>query len=112
MSAPTLIVGLAAVALTSVRSKALVLLSWIIYIIVPPLFFVLFFVLCLVLVVLCSTKVSFLVLLSYRWEERSGCLKLLHLPFDVMWLLLPWVGLQCAIVAFSGHTHLLSDALV
>ena len=37
-----------------------------------------------------------LLVLSYR------CI----LTINVMWLTVPWVGLQCVIVVFPDHTHL------
>ena len=45
-------------------------------------------------------KLVALLLLSYR------CL----VTVNILWLFLmaPWVGLQCVIVVFSGHTYLLS----
>ena len=44
-------------------------------------------------------KLVALLLLSYRG----------FVTIDVLWLFLtaPWVGLQCVIVAFPDHTHLL-----
>ena len=46
-------------------------------------------------------KLVALLLLVYR------CLVIIH----VLWLFLtvPWVGLQCAIVVFSDHTHFLNS---
>ena len=45
-------------------------------------------------------------------EERAGCAALIVLclfAFNVLWLFItvPWVGLQCVIVVFPDHTHLL-----
>ena len=55
---------------------------------------------------------SFLVLQSTSWEKVSTCIALWrHVTVSILCLFLvaPWVGLQCAIVAFPGHifTHLL-----
>ena len=38
-----------------------------------------------------------------------GCL----VTVNILWLFLtvPWVGMQCVIVVFPDHTHLLSDVL-
>ena len=48
-------------------------------------------------------------------EERAGCfnfnfiLMSCDMTVGVLWLFLmvPWVGLQCVIVVFPGHTRLL-----
>ena len=53
--------------------------------------------------------VSFLVLQSSCWGRESRLLYFSGL-LGVMWLLsftVMWVGLQCVIVTFPGHTHLL-----
>ena len=64
-------------------------------------------VLYLVLVLFCSTLVSFLVLQSSRWERKSWLLYF-NCLFDVMWLFkcsvslrYGAVGLQCVIMALS-----------
>ena len=44
-------------------------------------------------------KLTALLLLSYRCIFTIRCLWLL--------LMVPWVGLQCVIVVFPDHTHLL-----
>ena len=57
--------------------------------------------------------VSILVLQTSEKEEKADCL--LILPYrciviiNVLWLFLTvlWVGLQCVIVVFPDHTHLL-----
>ena len=47
-------------------------------------------------------------------EERAGCFVLIVflviITVNIMWLFLtmPWVGLQCVILAFPDHTHFLS----
>ena len=49
-------------------------------------------------------------------EEKTSCLAIIVLHMHCynkyfLWLFLvvPWVGLQCAIVVFLDHTHLLFD---
>ena len=56
---------------------------------------------------------SFLVLQLSRWGRESWLLYF-NCHFDAMWLFVfcvsltvLWVGLQCVIGAFPGHTHLL-----
>ena len=56
--------------------------------------------------------VSFLILQSSWWERESWLLcsvVLICVTVSVLWffLMVPWVGLQCAIVVFPHHTHLL-----
>ena len=51
-------------------------------------------------------------------EKKNGCFTLIafqcHLTVSVLCLFLtvPWVGLQCVIVAFPGHTHLLFHVIL
>ena len=48
-------------------------------------------------------------------RRKAGCLSIsvlqMYFTINVLWLFLtvPWVGLQCVIVVFPDHTHLLSD---
>ena len=63
--------------------------------------------------------VSFLVLQSSRCgREPAGCLTYLflccHLSVGVLCIFptVPWVSLQCATVAFPGHSHLLFMSLL
>ena len=62
--------------------------------------------LCLILVLLCSTKCPFELCNHLAEEERAGCFTLIvllcHLTVIVLslFLMVPWVGLQCVIVAF------------
>ena len=53
-------------------------------------------------IILKKKKLVALLLLSYRCVTNT---------INLLWLFLtvPWVGLQCVIVVFPGHTHLLSD---
>ena len=54
---------------------------------------------------------SFLVLrLSESWLLCFYCL----VTVNVLWLIftVPWVGLQCVIVVFRDHSHLLFEPLV
>ena len=57
--------------------------------------------------------VSSLAIISLGKRELVA---LLHLPFYVLWqflfLRVPWVGLQCVIVAFPGRTHLLCQRII
>ena len=52
-------------------------------------------------------KLVALILLSYRCIDTI----VVALPHCAVWLLLtvPWVDLQCVIVVFPDHTHLLFD---
>ena len=94
------------VASTAVHSKAMVLFLLIHCELLLPLFTWLF--LCLVLVL---TVVSFLVLHLSCGEERAGCFTLIalwcHVAVSILCFvhIVSWVGLQCEIVAFPGHTH-------
>ena len=57
--------------------------------------------------------VSFLVLQLFCEEKRAGCLTLFVFLVSrgcyctVFLLAVPWVGLQCLLVVFPDHTHLL-----
>ena len=97
-------------ALAAVRSKAMVLLLLIYRLIYFPLFVgvLCFYLFCYALLCVHSSfaiilkrkrKLVALLLLSYR------CI----ITVNAMWLFLTmsWVGLQCAIVVFPNHTHLL-----
>ena len=53
----------------------------------------------LVFVLLCTTMWPFKFFNHFDEKERVGCFALI--------VFLTWVGLQCVIVAFSGHTYLL-----
>ena len=97
----------------AVHSKAVVLLLLLIYclinfpLLVGDLFLSLFCyaLLCVhfsfAIILKRKRKLVALLLLSYR------CI----VTIDVLWLLLkvPWVGLQCEIVVFPAHTHLLFE---
>ena len=59
-------------------------------------------------------SVSFLVFLNHlEEEERAGCFAFIVFRMscycNVPWLFLtmPWAGLQCVVVVFPDHTHLL-----
>ena len=49
----------------------------------------------------------------FEKEERAGCFFLLsyrclvNVIVGCLYFRVPWVGLQCVIMAFPGHTHLL-----
>ena len=71
---------------------------------------------CLLLLSLCVgvlglVLVVHLVLQSSAGEERAGCFTLIIFllsfvsKFSCLFLVVPWVGLQCVIVAFPPHTH-------
>ena len=73
---------------------------------------------CFVLVLIFSTQCtsSFaIILITIDWEERAGYFTLIVflMSFDYgsssRWLFLtvPWVGLQCVILVYPDHTHLL-----
>ena len=61
------------------------------------------------LVLFCSSFLSFLVLQSSRWGRELGALVCseFHVA-SVPWifLVMPWVGLSYEVVVFPGHTHL------
>ena len=100
------------VALAAVRSKAMVLLLLIYCLMYFPLFVgaLCLYLFCYALLCVHSSlaiilkrkrKLVALLLLSYR------CI----VTINVLWLFLtePWVGLQCVIVVFPDHTHLLFE---
>ena len=94
---------------TAVRSKAVALLFLIFFNVLPIVcvsFVFVFALLCIILrpfiftnILKMKRKLVALLLLSYR------CI----VTINVLWLFLtvPWIGLQCAIVVFPDHTHLL-----
>ena len=113
-------------AFSAVSSKAVVLLLFIYCLFYSRCLWGIVFGACFVM----QYVVSFLVLQPSRWGRESWLLKFYRL-LDVMWLFflsprnmmrrgsrsvialclflkVPWVGLQCVIVAFPGHAHLLS----
>ena len=100
----------ASVLLTTVHSKVVVLLLLIYCQLLLPLWGSVF-VPCFVV----HCFVSFLVLQSSWWGRESWLLYLVGLPgalclllfCGVMFLVVPWVGLQCVIVVFPDHNHLL-----
>ena len=54
--------------------------------------------------------VSFLVLQSYLYGRERWLLYFNCLPgalYSVFFVMVPWVGLQCVIMEFPDHTHLL-----
>ena len=64
-------------------------------------------------VLLCTILCPFYFGIHLDEVEKAGCLAIIVLQMycycNVMWLFLtvPWVGLQCVIVVFPDHTHLL-----
>ena len=64
-------------------------------------------------VLLCTNLCPFYFCIHLDEVEKAGCLAIIVLQMYcycyVMWLFLtvPWVGLQCVIVVFPDHTHLL-----
>ena len=90
-----------------VCSKAVVLLLFIRCLLLLPLFVGAF---CCMLVLFCSSFLSFQVLVSSRWgRKRAWCFGVFCIPVaSVLWIFLvvPWVGLSYVVVAFPGHTHL------
>ena len=61
------------------------------------------------LVLFCSSFLSFLVLKSSRWGRELGALVCSEFRVvSVLWIFLvvPWVGLSYVDVAFPGHIHL------
>ena len=73
----------------------------------------------LICVLVCVTLCSFLFCNNLDEEERTGCfaytviwMSCCLVAVNVLWLFLtvPWVGLQCAIVVFPDHTHFLSNS--
>ena len=75
-------------------------------------------VLCLVPLLLCGIQsvLSSLAIISLRKRELVALLNcLLRCPVAVsvllLFLMVPWVVLQCVIVAFSGQKHLLLEPL-
>ena len=70
-----------------------------------------------VFVLLCITLSTVLFCNHLEEEKKAGCFSSIVLQIivtiNVMWLLLTvsWVGLQCVIVVFPDHTHLLLASL-
>ena len=68
-----------------------------------------------IFVLLCITLCPFEFCNHLEEEEKTGCLAFIvlqmYFSIYVLWLFLmvPWVGLQCVIVVFRFHTHLLFD---
>ena len=66
-----------------------------------------------VFVLLCITLCPFLFCNHLEERKKAGCFAIIVLQmiwyYNVLWLFLtvPWVGLQCAIVVFPDHTHFL-----
>ena len=52
-------------------------------------------------------SVPFIVLQSFTGEERVVCFTFCVLLMYCLFLTVLWVGMQCTIVAFPGHSHLL-----
>ena len=98
------------VAKAAVRSKVVVLLLLIFCLMYFPLFLGVLC-LCLFCYVLHCVHFSFAIIL--KWKRKLVALLLLSyrciVTINVMWLCLTalWVGLQCVIVVFPDHTHLL-----
>ena len=91
-----------------VYSKAVVLLLFIHCLLLLPLFVGAY---CYMLVLFCSSFLSFQVLVLSRWGRERELGALLCSEFraaSVLWIFLvrPWVGLSYVVVAFPGHTHL------
>ena len=92
-----------------VCSKAVVLLLFIHCLLLLPLFVGAY---CYMLVLFCSSFLSFQVLVLSRWGRERELGALVWSEFrvvSVLWIFLvvPWVGLSYVVVAFPGHTHLL-----
>ena len=69
-----------------------------------------------VFVLLCSVHSSFAIILK-RKRKLVALLLLSYrciVTLNVLWLFLtvPWVGLQCVIVVFPDHTHLLFNLII
>ena len=90
-----------------VCSKAVVLFLFIHCLLLLPLFVGAY---CYMLVLFCSSFLSFQVLVHLAGEERElGALVCSEFPVaSVLWIFLvvPWVDLSYVVVAFPGHTHL------
>ena len=95
---------------TAVRSKAKTLLLMIYCLMYLPLFVG---VLCLSLFVYALLCVHFSLAIILKRKRKLAAMLLLSyrcfVSINVLWLFLtvPWVGLQCVIVVFPDHTHLL-----
>ena len=50
--------------------------------------------------------VSFLVSNHLTRAERAGCLYHVAVSVLCLFLMVPWIDLQCVIVVFPGHIHL------
>ena len=90
-----------------VCSKAVVLLLFIHCLLLLPLFVGAY---CYILVLFCSSFLSFQILVSScRGRKRAWCFCVFWFPVaSVLWIFLvvPWVGLSYVVVAITGHTHL------
>ena len=98
--------------LVAVRSEAVVLLL-LIYCLMYFLLFVGVLCLCLFCYALLHVHSSFAIILK-RKKKLVALLLLSYIcivTINVVWLFLtvPWVGLQCVIVVFPDHTHLLFE---
>ena len=91
-----------------IRSKALVLL-----VLIFCLMYFLLFVGALCLSLFCYALLCILSSFAIILKRKRELISLLLLSYgrlvtvNVLWLTVPWVGLQCVIVVFPYHTHLL-----
>ena len=59
-----------------------------------------------VFVFLCITLCPFQFCKRLVEEEKAGCFAIYVLQMR-LFLMVPWIGLQCVIVVFPDHTHIL-----